>query len=218
MIIITMGLPGAGKGTIAKKLNAFFKFEIVATGEILRQAIQDHTDLGEQVKESVHHGELIDDQIVIDLITDLLKPNKDIILEGFPRNLKQAEALTEILESKGQKIESVLHFKVDDDVMHARLNGRRICPSCHAVYHTEHFPSKDGKHCDHCSAELVQRDDDLPENLKIKLEQYNTYTSPVIAYYEDLGLITEIDANQSSMDMYYSVLESNSKFTERSFH
>lgn len=217
MLLLSIGLPGAGKGAIARKLKSFFNFEILATGEILRDAIADNTELGNTVKEAVLHGHFIDDTLAIKLVEPLLDPHKDLILDGFPRNLAQAKALDEILEHMGLRIDGVLYFDVDETNMKERIEGRRVCPKCHAVYHATNFPPKDGKHCDRCGTDVTKRIDDTPDNVATRIEWFERETMPLVDYYGELGLLKVIDANQSTMDMYYQVLESNQKFTNRSY-
>ncbi|MCK8061404.1 MULTISPECIES: nucleoside monophosphate kinase [unclassified Fusibacter] len=217
MIIITLGLPGAGKGAISRKLKSFFKFQILSSGELLRDEVFNHTELGEKIKEDVSKGCFIDDKIVMDLVEKHLDFDKDLVLHGFPRNRYQAEAFAEILEMNGKRIDMVLSFEIEEQEMKKRLAGRRACLNCGLVYQMDYFPPKDGKHCDECGAELLWRDDDHPENLDIKIEEYKKYTLPLIDYYTQSGLIVPIDGNKSTMEVYSEVLASNSKFTNRSF-
>ena len=217
MLLITLGLPGAGKGAIARKLKSFFNFQIVATGEILRDAIAEGNALGERVKDQVLAGDFIDDQLAFELVKDLLDSKMDIVMDGFPRNIAQAKALEDYLEHQGRRIDAVLFFDVDEEHMKQRLEGRRVCPNCHAVYHAINFPAKDGAHCDSCGTEITTRIDDTPENITHRVAGFNLSTASLLEYYEDLGLLNTIDADQSTMDMYYQVLETSQHFTNRNF-
>ncbi len=217
MLLITLGLPGAGKGAIARKLKSFFNFEIIATGEILRDAINENTEFGQSVKDKVLSGNFIDDQTAFDLVKNLLDAHKDIVMDGFPRNLAQAKALEDYLEHHGQRIDAVLYFEIDEENRKQRLEGRRICPSCHAVYHATNFPTKDGAHCDRCGTEVTKRMDDTPEVIAKKAEAFEKNTIPVVEFYSDLGLLKTIDADQSTMDMYYQVLETSQHFMNRNY-
>lgn len=217
MLIILLGAPGAGKATICSKLKEFYQFDTLVTGELLRKEVRENTELGQKVKAIMNKGHLVQDQILIDLVTEQLHTDGHLILDGFPRTLFQADALHQYLEHHGKRIDLVLHFAVDDQHAFDRVSGRRICPDCGKLYHNSFFPPKKEGICDVCGAPLYQRADDQPENLKVKLQEYHEKTQPLVEYYKDLGLLKQIDANQSVMDVYYQLLESNTKFTEMSY-
>ncbi len=217
MLIITMGLPGSGKGTVALNLKETYDFEIIATGEMLRSEIYQKTDLGKKVAEQVYHGDLIDDEIVNKYIEERLKGKKDIIIDGYPRNLAQAEFLNELLNYNGLSIDRVLYFDSDATQDIQRLAGRRVCTQCHSIFNTQSAPPKEAGICDNCQSELIWRQDDHPENLSHKIDLYRQHTKPLKDYYQELGLLTTIDATKSMMDVYYDVLASSTKFTVRSF-
>ncbi len=217
MIILEMGLPGAGKGSIAKKLQQFFGFEILSTGKLIRQEIFNQTELGLKMKPIVDRGEFVDDKTVIELVKSHFVGGKDVIIEGFPRNEMQAKAFDEMLEKSKYQIDLVLHFDFNEDDMYKRLQERMICPECQAVYHLTAFPPKDGENCDQCNVKLIHREDDSREVLERKLYKYRTYIKPIIEHYKDQGLVYEVDSTQSSMDMYYDVLQSHKKFMARTF-
>ena len=172
MLIITLGVPGAGKATIAKRLEKYFNFKTIATGEMLRHEVYKDSELGKKIKAIMAKGHLVSDQIAIDLVEEEMKKKGDIILEGFPRNLYQAEKLNRMLEDYGKTIDVVLHFKVDDEIIYDRLSGRRVCPECNSIYHLKHFPTKTQGICDKCGHEIIQRDDDDFEVVKTKLAEY----------------------------------------------
>lgn len=217
MLLITLGLPGAGKGAIARKLKSFLNFEILATGEILRNAITENSPLGTKVKEIVLAGDLIDDETALQIVSEHLDPHKDTVLDGFPRTQAQVALLEDLLEARGMRIEAVLYFDVDEANMQQRLEGRRVCPDCHAVYHMTNFPPKDGINCDRCGHKVEKRFDDTPENIAHRITHFNEVTLPLVDYYEHQGLLKTIDANQSTMDMYYQVLETSQHFTNRDY-
>lgn len=217
MIILTMGLPGAGKGAVARKLRATYNFEVLATGELMRQEILSGSELGKTIKTQVECGDFVDNQIAIDMVNARIKSAKDLIIDGFPRNLEQAKAFEQILEDHGRSIDLVLYFDSDAEEDIKRLAARRICNSCHAVFNTITHPPKQEGICDHCNEKLIWREDDHPTNLLHKIDIYRQYTKPLKDYYDQRGLLTVINARQSSMDVYYDVLASSNKFTVRSF-
>ncbi len=217
MIILEMGLPGAGKSSIAKKLQEFFGFEILSTGNLIRKEIFEQTELGLKMKPVVERGEFVDDITVIEMVRKHFQTGRDFILDGFPRNQRQAEAFDKMLSKSKYSIDLVLHFDFNEDDMYKRLNNRMICPNCQAVYNMVSFPSKDGKNCDQCKVELIHRPDDSRKILERKLYKYRTYIKPIIEHYKEQGLVYTVDSTQSSMDMYYDVLQSHKKFVERNF-
>jgi adenylate kinase len=217
MIYITLGVPGAGKGAIARKLKSFFNFDILATGEYMRDEVLHDTPLGQRIKQHVLEGTFVEDDIAIELFKEHLDRNKDVIIEGFPRNMKQLKALEEILDDNGLRIEAALYFDVSPEIAKDRIEGRLVCPNCHAVYHATYFPTEDGTHCTKCNTVVEHRMDDTPENIANRIKYFYSDTYPLVDYYKELGLLRVIDANQSTMDMYYQVLETSQKFTSRAF-
>lgn len=215
MLVLMMGLPGSGKGQVARRLESI-GFKSVATGKIIRDEIIRDTELGRQLKPAVDKAEYVDDETVLELVMEHLQ-GREILLEGFPRNEKQAKMLDEFLEDKSLKIDLVLHFDFNEQMMYERLKGRQICKQCQALYHEEKFPSADGKHCDVCGNELIHRLDDEPEKLKRKLEQYRTLIKPLIEKYKERGLVKVIDATASNIDMYYQVMQSHKNFMMRNY-
>lgn len=215
MIVLMMGLPGSGKGLVARRLESI-GFQSVATGKIIRDEIIKDTELGRKMKPYVDKAEYFDDGTALELVIEHLK-GREVLIEGFPRNEKQAEMLDQYLESQNLKIDLVLHFDFNEKMMYERLKGRQICKQCQAVYHEEKFPSADGKHCDVCGNELIHRLDDEPEKLKRKLEQYRTLIKPLIQKYKERGLVKVIDATASNIDMYYQVMQSHKNFMMRNY-
>jgi len=216
MLILLLGAPGAGKATQSAKLKEFYKFDTLATGEILRKEVRDNSPLGQKVKAIMNKGHLVEDQILIDLVTSELEADRPLLLDGFPRTLYQADMLSEYLSQHGKRIDAVIYFEVDKDTAIERVSGRRICPDCGTLFHIKHFPPKAEGFCDACGAPLYQRMDDQIDNLLIKLDEYETKTKPLIDYYDDLGLLKRIDGNESVMDVYYQLIQSSVKFTEMS--
>lgn len=215
MIVLLMGLPGAGKALVARNLEAFMGFKVLATGDIIRREIYNETELGLKMKDVVKRGDYVDDNTVISLVKSYLKNYKNLIIEGFPRNKKQAEAFDEMLDESKFKIDLVLHFDFTEEEMYNRLENRRVCPSCQKAYHTKNFPSKDGKNCDECKVELEKRADDDRKILEIKLKQYRKFIKPLINHYDDLGLVKVIDGKLKGDEMYAEVLASHKKFINR---
>lgn len=215
MIVLMMGLPGSGKGLVAKRLETI-GFNVIATGKLIRDEIIEGTDLGKRLKHAVENAEYVDDEIVLELVKKHLE-GREILIEGFPRNERQAEMLDKLLESKKLKIDLVLHFDFNEKMMYERLKGRQICKKCQAVYHEQTFPSQDGVHCDVCGNDLIHRLDDEPEKLKHKLVQYRTLIKPLIESYRERGLVKVIDATASNIDMYYQVMQSHKNFMMRNY-
>lgn len=215
MIVLMMGLPGSGKGMVARRLESI-GFNSVATGKIIRNEIIKDTELGKRLRPYVDKAEYVDDETALELVIENLQ-GREVLIEGFPRNEKQAEMLDSYLETQNLKIDLVLHFDFNEKMMYERLKGRQLCKQCQAVYHEEKFPSKDGKHCDVCGNELIHRLDDEPEKLKRKLEQYRTLIKPLIEKYRERGLVKVIDATASNIDMYYQVMQSHKNFMMRNY-
>ena len=199
MHILLMGPPGAGKGTQAAKLVEQFTIPHISTGDMFRAAVKEGTPLGKQAKEFMDAGQLVPDSVTIGIVKErLAKPDckEGFILDGFPRTTEQAEALDRTLQEVGIKLDRVINIIVPDEVLVSRMTGRRICRSCGATYHIEFNPSSKGATCDKCGGELYQRDDDREETVTKRLAVYQAQTRPLIEYYQDKGLYTEIDGQQ----------------------
>lgn len=214
MIVLMMGLPGSGKGSIAIRLETL-GFSVISTGKIIRDEIFNETDLGKSLEDAVNKAEYVDDQIVASMVKSKFEDGKDLLIEGFPRNKAQANLFDDILEKSKHSIDLVLHFDFNEAEMYKRLKGRQMCKRCQAIYHEDSFPSADGIHCDECGAELVHRIDDQPEKLARKLEQYRKNIRPLIDHYREKGIVKTIDATQSTVDMYYDVIQSHKNFMIR---
>ncbi|MFW6126593.1 MAG: adenylate kinase [Thermodesulfobacteriota bacterium] len=197
MNIILLGGPGAGKGTQAKKLIEKYQIPQISTGDILRAAVKEGTEMGKKAKEYMDAGKLVPDEVVIGIIKDRLKEpdaQKGFILDGFPRTVPQAEALDKVLADMGKKIDHVVSIDVDEEELVTRLTGRRTCknPECGQMYHIKFTPPKKEGVCDKCGAELYQRDDDNEATVRSRLATYNQATKPLIDHYQAQGLIRPI--------------------------
>lgn len=192
MNLILMGAPGAGKGTQSEVISEKFNIPAISTGDILRGAIKNETELGKVAKSYMDAGQLVPDEVVIGLIKDYLAGDvckNGFILDGFPRSIPQAEAL----DALGVKIDAVVTLEVPDQVIVERMSQRRMCPDCGASYHLTFKPSKDNKTCDKCGAELYIRKDDAPETVLARLSTYHAQTEPLEAYYEKKGILKRIN-------------------------
>ncbi len=206
MKLIMLGAPGAGKGTQAQILSEKFGIPSISTGAIIRGAIKNETPTGKLAKGYIDKGELVPDQVVIGIIKERLSEpdcKGGFILDGFPRTIPQAEALY----AMGIEIDKVVDIEVDDDQIIKRLSGRRECPVCGATYHIENNPTKDGKTCDKCHAQLVTRKDDNPETIKSRLDVYHSQTEPLIEFYKGKGNLLEIDGGKSLSEATEDILK-----------
>ncbi len=194
--IILLGPPGAGKGTQAKRLVDERRMVQLSTGDMLKEAIARGTDLGKRVEGIMARGELVTDDIVIGLIEDKIAEGTDggLIFDGFPRTLKQADALGEMLSRKGLSLDAVIEMQVDDAALVARISGRFTCGNCGAVYHDRTRPTKVAGICDVCgSHDLRRRADDNADALKTRLMEYYKKTSPLVGYYYARGQLATVD-------------------------
>lgn len=196
MYIIFLGAPGAGKGTQAVMLADKLNLVQVASGDLFRQALRDETELGLKAKAYMDKGQLVPDEITIQMVLERLSApdcTSGAILDGFPRNLQQAEALDKVLEKQSKKIDKVVYIAVPEKELLKRLSGRWICRNCQTPYHEVDSPPKVAGKCDRCGGELYQRADDNVETIKKRLEVYFAETSPLIDYYTGTGKLLEIN-------------------------
>src|SRR5919197_1058229 len=198
MDIILFGPPGAGKGTQAKKLAADFGIPHLSTGDILREAVRQGTELGKRAKPLMDAGKLVPDDLVIDMVEERLRAEdaqKGFILDGFPRTVPQAEALDRALEAqrKGRKIDAVIALEVPEAELVGRLSGRRSCPQCGTAYHVVSQPPKRAGFCDKDGTGLVQREDDKEDRVKARLRVYAQQTAPLKEWYRAKGLLRSVD-------------------------
>ena len=210
MNLILMGAPGAGKGTQSEFISEKFNIPAISTGDILRHAIKNETELGNMAKSYIEKGALVPDEVVIGIIKDHLSGEScknGFILDGFPRSIPQAEAL----DAMGVKIDAVVTFEVPDEVIVDRMSKRRMCPDCGASYHLDFKPSKDNKTCDKCGAELYTRKDDAPETVLARLQNYHTQTEPLEEFYEKKGILKRINGVGSVEEISGVTLEALSQ-------
>lgn len=196
--IIMLGAPGSGKGTQAKKMSERFGVPQISTGDMLREAVKQGTEMGRKAKSFMDQGGLVPDEVVIGIVRDRLNAadcREGFILDGFPRTIPQAEALDAVLRDLGKKITTVLSLEVDEAELMDRLCGRRTCPGCGAMFHVRfHPPGTEGK-CDKCGGSLIQREDDQEETIKARLVNYRKSTEPLIGYYRGTGTIQSVKAS-----------------------
>jgi adenylate kinase len=193
--IILLGAPGAGKGTQAVMLVEKLKLVQVASGDLFRKALQQETDLGKKAKAYMEKGQLVPDEITIQMVLERLAApdvKNGAILDGFPRNLKQAKALDKALAKQSKAIDKVINIDVSEEEVLRRLGGRWICRNCQAPYNEVDSPPKVNGKCDRCGGELYQRADDNPTTIKKRLEVYLKETSPLIDYYKKAGKLVEV--------------------------
>ncbi|GIP01380.1 adenylate kinase [Paenibacillus lautus] len=199
MNILFMGPPGAGKGTQAENIVNEFGIPHISTGDAFRLAIKQGTPIGIKAKEFMDQGLLVPDDVTIGIVEERLQQSdceKGFLLDGFPRTLSQAEALDDILARLNTGLDHVINLKVDREKLLARLTGRRICKNCGSTYHVIFNPPKQEGICDKCGGELYQRSDDNEESVGIRLDEYINKTAPLLTFYENKGLLRQIDGDQ----------------------
>lgn len=200
MRLILLGPPGVGKGTQAKILSTLFKIPHISTGDILREAVAAGTDLGKKAKALIDSGRLVPDDIMVGIIRDVLSTDRcsaGFILDGFPRTVPQAIALTGLLNDLKLSIDLVINMEVDDDAVVQRLGKRLTCKTCGRIYNLATDRLVDPQKCPNCGGVLVQREDDRPETIRKRLRIYAESTAPVKDYYKNLGLLENISASGS---------------------
>jgi adenylate kinase len=198
--LVLLGPPGSGKGTQGERLQEDFRLPYYATGDILRAAVRDQTELGKSAKEYMDRGDLVPDDVIIGVITERLDGSEaadGFILDGFPRTMPQAEALDAELQKLGRELTAALLIEVPDEEVVRRLGGRRTCAKNGHIFHVEFDPPKEPDVCDIDGSRLVTREDDKPEVIRHRLEQYREKTEPLVGYYEDKGLLRRVDGAQS---------------------
>jgi adenylate kinase len=203
--LVLLGPPGAGKGTQAERLVADFGLPYYSTGIILRAAIDAESELGREAKEYVDKGELVPDDLVCRVIEERLdsgEADDGFLLDGFPRTTPQAEMLEAALDSRGRLLTAVLLIDVDDDEVIRRLSGRRQCVKNGHVYHLEFDPPKNEGICDQDGSRLVQRDDDKPETIRKRLSVYHEQTQPLVAWYDERGLLRRFDGTRTPDEVH----------------
>jgi adenylate kinase len=202
--LILLGPPGSGKGTQGERLQEDFRLPYYATGDILRAAVREGTELGQTAKEYMDRGDLVPDEVIIGVIGERVEDPEaadGFILDGFPRTVGQAEALAEEMDKLGRSITAAVLIDVDDEEVIRRLGGRRTCVKSGHIFHIEFDPPKNEDVCDVCGSRLIVRDDDKPEVIQRRLDQYHTKTEPLVAYYDDRNLLKRVDGSQAPDDV-----------------
>ncbi len=210
MRIIMMGPPGAGKGSQAKIIAKEYSILHISTGDMFRSALKNETPMGLKAKEFMDKGELVPDSVVNGLVEERISQDdckNGYVLDGYPRTINQADALSDILEDKQQEIDVVISIDTSDETVIKRLTGRRVCVSCGAIYHVDNNPPEEQGVCDLCEGEVVQREDDKEETVRNRLEVYKKQTKPLIEYYEKKDLLVEVDGEQELSDVFADIKE-----------
>jgi len=208
MRIVLLGGPGVGKGTQAQRLSEEYKLAHIATGDILRQAIKDGTEVGLKAKSYMDKGFLVPDDVVIEIIrVRFAQPDakSGFILDGFPRTVPQAQALDKLMAEMDMSLDAVINIKASADVVVQRLSGRRTCRDCQTVYHILNSPPKEDGICDRCGGKLYQREDDKEDTIRKRLDVYEKQTSPLLGYYHGSGKLIEVSGNPSIEEVYESI-------------
>ena len=198
MRVIFLGPPGVGKGTQADFIAKKFSIQKLSTGDLLRESVERRTKLGTEAKLFMERGELVPDDVVIGLVEEKLgspECRNGFLLDGFPRTVAQANKLSSFLEKNGEAIDRVVYFSLPQADIVERISGRRSCPKCKAVYHLKSIPPKKEGVCNVCEIPLIQRNDDKPETIQSRLVVYQKQTEPLIQYYKDRGILSELDGS-----------------------
>ncbi len=205
MNLLIFGPPGSGKGTQSALLVEKLGYLHISSGDLFRSAIKNQTALGLRAKTFIDKGELVPDQVTIDLVREVLEQNqsgKQFILDGFPRNIKQAEALNDLLKKLNLKIDKVLFLEVPRENLKRRLVGRRVCKNCGATYHVDTSPTKISGKCDRCGFEVIQRNDDKEDVIENRLNVYEASTEPLKDFYKRMGLFHSINGLGTEKEIF----------------
>ena len=200
MKLILLGAPGAGKGTVAKLLTQLDGSVQISTGDILRAAVAAGTELGKKAEAAMKAGDLVSDDLIMGIMSERLKQDdckNGYLLDGFPRTIPQAEALTKMLADMGEKLDAVVNIDVPRDVILDRLTTRRTCTNCNAIYNVKSTPPKVEGVCDKCGGPVVQRDDETEQAIGNRLDVYNQKTAPLASFYEKAGMLMTVTATSS---------------------
>lgn len=215
MRLVLVGPPGAGKGTQAQFIAAHLAIPKISTGDIFRANVSQNTDLGLAAKKYMDAGDLVPDEVTIAMVRDRLledDASDGFLLDGFPRNVPQAETLDKMLGELGAAVDVVLELVVDDDEVIRRLSGRRTCRACGHIWHVDFEPPSHEGVCDHCGGELFQRDDDKPGTVRHRLEVYAAQTAPLISFYAEKGILVGIDATGPVDDVTERAIDALHRF------
>ncbi|MES2768895.1 MAG: adenylate kinase [Bdellovibrionota bacterium] len=209
MNLLIFGAPGSGKGTQSALLVDKKGYKQISSGDLFRNAIKAQTPLGLEAKSFIDAGNLVPDILTINLIKEVLEKNQDkkFILDGFPRNIKQAEALNDLLKGLNRTVGVALFLEVSQDNLKSRLIGRRVCKNCGATYHVDSFPTKVAGKCDNCGGEVVQRPDDKEDVIAKRLDVYEVNTAPLKDFYKRMGLFKSIDGLGSQEEIYKRIIQ-----------
>ncbi len=211
MRIILLGPPGCGKGTQAQRISENYRIPQISTGDLFRQALKEHTPLGQEARNYMDQGKLVPDKVVVKMVEDRLDENDckgGFILDGFPRTVAQARALDRMLKKNKLILDAVLSIEVPDKEVVKRLSGRRTCQKCGAMYHVIFNPPINEGVCDKCQGELYQRDDDHEDTIQTRLQVYHNETAPLIKYYQEKGVLQKIEGVGSIDDISGRIEES----------
>ena len=209
MKIIMLGAPGAGKGTQAKQIAAKYEIPHISTGDIFRANIKEGTALGMEAKSYMDKGQLVPDELTVKLLLDRVSKDdckNGYVLDGFPRTIPQADVLDKAVSELNDKIDYAINVDVKDDNIIRRMSGRRACLNCGATYHIVNVPPKKEGICDTCGSELVIRDDDKEETVKARLLAYHEQTQPLIDYYNNKGILKEVDGTKDMNDVFADIV------------
>ena len=210
MKIIMLGAPGAGKGTQAKMIAEKYSVPHISTGDIFRANIKNGTELGMEAKKYMDQGLLVPDELTVKILLDRVAKDDCVngyVLDGFPRTIPQAKVLDNALTEMGDAIDYAINVDVPDENIVKRMSGRRACLACGATYHIEHVPPKTEGICDVCGKELVLRDDDKPETVLNRLNVYHEQTQPLIDFYNEKGVLKNIDGTVDMKDVFAAIVE-----------
>ncbi len=211
MKMILLGAPGAGKGTQAENISAKYNIPTISTGNMIRAAIHNGTELGKQAESLINAGKLVPDAVVIGMIRERLAEEdcqNGFILDGFPRTIPQAEALEEM----GIEIDMALSLEVADENIVKRMSGRRVCPACGMTYHIDFKPSNDNEHCDTCGADLIIRKDDEPATVLDRLKTYHETTEPLKAFYGERAKLVQVEGREELAETTKATFEAIEAF------
>ena len=209
MKIVLLGPPGAGKGTQAKSISNKYSIPHISTGDIFRKNISENTPLGVEAKSYMDKGQLVPDEVTINMVKDRLQQadcENGYLLDGFPRTVAQAEALNSFLIDRDEQLDTALLIKVPNEFILERMTGRRVCPSCGASYHVKFNPPIEGK-CSLCGSEVIQRKDDTVETVKERLDVYEKETQPLIDFYANKQLLSEVDGTQAINEVFRGICD-----------
>lgn len=210
MNLVFMGPPGAGKGTQAELFRKRYELPHISTGDMFRQAVRDQTDVGKHAWAYMQRGDLVLDEIVDEIVRlRLASPDsaRGFILDGYPRTLRQSEALQALLAQRREDLDAVVLFEIRDAVLIRRLTGRRVCSVCGAIYHLDHQPPRVPGRCDRDGSELMLRKDDAPDTVLHRLEVFRQWTAPLVDYYRKRGLFLAVDAERTMEEVHERILE-----------